>query len=472
VYQKSNEPIGLLIKWGVKMINKNPFYILEVTTRDKRQKIVEMAEEKSLEIDEEVCQTAQSVLIIPSKRLNAEIDWFPGVSPSRVKKILSKLNSGNIEEIEQYGLPPIAKVNILLEVLQNESIKFSKSSLKNIINEIVDAFDSIDIETVVRDINEDRDIAGFPNIENYDLVESFLDEKRRTIVKSILARLDKLDTSDLIELMTEVVEDATDNGEKQASQLIDDLVDDYKLHTHDFLEEEAEKILQAINVIKKQASEGEQTLQPIVKKLLFGIKKWDDVAQPIQLNSKSRGIDDQISQKLAYALRGLAIDLYNNYNMMNISKKIFLTLLQLFRELPDIEDLVQEDIQTLQELEARKKKLVKQILNELNVEGIDNMSSDQIVNEINKGAKFKRYKYCQSFIVVTYNKVSPTIFIKSTESSIEKAIPYILQSLFLGWWGIPWGPIYTIGAVFQNIFGGEDLTKDIIKIMKEFGVYD
>ncbi len=121
------------------MINKNPFYILELTTRNNRQKIVEMAEDKSLEIDEDVCQNAQSTLTTPSKRITAEVDWFPGVSPARIEKILSSLNTGNMDEVEQYGLTSLAQVNILLEILHSDKINLSMIKLKAVVEDIVGA---------------------------------------------------------------------------------------------------------------------------------------------------------------------------------------------------------------------------------------------------------------------------------------------------------------------------------------------
>jgi hypothetical protein len=35
-------------------------------------------------------------------------------------------------------------------------------------------------------------------------------------------------------------------------------------------------------------------------------------------------------------------------------------------------------------------------------------------------------------------------------------------NLLLGWWGIPWGPIYTIGAAYRHIVGGKDVTQIIL----------
>jgi hypothetical protein len=38
--------------------------------------------------------------------------------------------------------------------------------------------------------------------------------------------------------------------------------------------------------------------------------------------------------------------------------------------------------------------------------------------------------------------------------SIKAGLPYSLGTLLLGWWGIPWGPIYTVQAIAKNFRGG------------------
>ena len=35
-------------------------------------------------------------------------------------------------------------------------------------------------------------------------------------------------------------------------------------------------------------------------------------------------------------------------------------------------------------------------------------------------------------------------------------------SLVFGWWGFPWGFIYTPMALYTNLKGGKDITKDIL----------
>ncbi|HDS1391584.1 TPA: hypothetical protein QEK39_001299 [Stenotrophomonas maltophilia] len=54
-------------------LHQSAFAVLGVTIRDNRRRIVELAEEKSLELDHDVCQKARSDLTNPRTRLNAEI---------------------------------------------------------------------------------------------------------------------------------------------------------------------------------------------------------------------------------------------------------------------------------------------------------------------------------------------------------------------------------------------------------------
>ena len=35
----------------------------------------------------------------------------------------------------------------------------------------------------------------------------------------------------------------------------------------------------------------------------------------------------------------------------------------------------------------------------------------------------------------------------------------------LGWWGIPWGPIWTISTIVTNLRGGRDVTNDVVRSM-------
>lgn len=85
--------------------------------------------------------------------------------------------------------------------------------------------------------------------------------------------------------------------------------------------------------------------------------------------------------------------------------------------------------------------------------------------ELQKGGKFVMYQYCISLLVVTFRRSSNIYFIRSEDNAIVRGLPFTLLSLVLGWWGIPWGPIYTIASVWTNFSGGKDVTKEVLASM-------
>ena len=93
------------------------------------------------------------------------------------------------------------------------------------------------------------------------------------------------------------------------------------------------------------------------------------------------------------------------------------------------------------------------------------MSGGQLQQEIQQGAKFVVYQYCVSLLVITFKRSSNIYFIRHEENAVVKGLSFTLLSLVLGWWGIPWGPIYTIQSLWVNLNGGKDVTKEILASM-------
>jgi hypothetical protein len=51
-------------------------------------------------------------------------------------------------------------------------------------------------------------------------------------------------------------------------------------------------------------------------------KSWVRVAEPIQLSLKSRALDDERSQRIAYPIRNLGLELFNDHSMRDEAKRI------------------------------------------------------------------------------------------------------------------------------------------------------
>jgi hypothetical protein len=89
-------------------------------------------------------------------------------------------------------------------------------------------------------------------------------------------------------------------------------------------------------------------------------------------------------------------------------------------------------------------------------------SSGHLQQELQQGGKFVMYQYCISLLIITFRRSSNIYFISHEDNAVVKGLPFTLLSLVLGWWGIPWGPIFTIQAIWVNFSGGKDVTQEVL----------
>jgi hypothetical protein len=94
--------------------------------------------------------------------------------------------------------------------------------------------------------------------------------------------------------------------------------------------------------------------------------------------------------------------------------------------------------------------------------GIEGMSYSQLVGEVQSGGKFVVFEYCISVLIMTFKRGSDIYYLKPGESALVKGLPYTLLSLALGWWGFPWGFIYTPMALITNFGGGKNVTAQVM----------
>jgi len=339
-------------------LHQSAFAVLGVTTRDDRRRIVELAEEKSLELDHDVCQKARSDLTNPRTRLSAEIAWLPGVSPRKASQLVENLLHDPMTVREESGLPTLAHLNLLAAAFEAVDSEHDAEDLASFIQEVAYLVDEIDPEDVLRDINEDRAVSGFPEVRALDQIEAELAERKRYYRSAIKDALDRLPPTTLVQVMTDTVEGVTLGGEDHAPELIDDLVDSYEVETQGFLQKEAENVHKLIKAARDSANSGEAAVKPYVDKLDAVARNWDKVAQPIQLSAKARGIDHEASRDLAYEIRSLAIDLFNTHDMLTQAQRLTGLLQELFAELPEVSERVEQDADALADIFHERKQAV------------------------------------------------------------------------------------------------------------------
>ena len=97
----------------------------------------------------------------------------------------------------------------------------------------------------------------------------------------------------------------------------------------------------------------------------------------------------------------------------------------------------------------------------MKIMGAEGMNNQQLAEEIQSGARCVVYSYCISIVILTFRRSSDIYLIRPSENAVVKGLGFSAISLFLGWWGFPWGIIYTIGSFITNFGGGKDVTQDI-----------
>jgi hypothetical protein len=98
----------------------------------------------------------------------------------------------------------------------------------------------------------------------------------------------------------------------------------------------------------------------------------------------------------------------------------------------------------------------------MKIVGIEGMTVQQLQDAVARGGRFVIYQYCFSIIVMSFRRGSDVHFVPPGTSAAKKGAQYIAASLLAGWWGIPWGPIWTLSTVFKNLGGGVDVTRQVL----------
>jgi hypothetical protein len=93
--------------------------------------------------------------------------------------------------------------------------------------------------------------------------------------------------------------------------------------------------------------------------------------------------------------------------------------------------------------------------------GIEGLSPDQLRFELQRGGRFVVFQYCVSVLILSFKRSSPIYFVRSGENPAGKGIRYTLLTAVAGWWGIPWGPIFSVQTIYRNLSGGKDVTNEV-----------
>jgi len=89
------------------------------------------------------------------------------------------------------------------------------------------------------------------------------------------------------------------------------------------------------------------------------------------------------------------------------------------------------------------------------------LTREELRGALEAGARCIRYEYAVSCIAFTLLFQSKVHLVRTDDGRYTRGIPYMLASLVLGPWSLPWGPLATLHALWENYTGGRDVTGEI-----------
>jgi len=336
-------------------LTENPFFVLGASTRDDRRRIVELSEEKSLSMEDGCLRNALSTLTNTKRRLIAEISWLPGVDPRHIPDLAAILSQNPAGVRNLAGLPALAYANLLIEAFNRVAHELPETEIVQWILDIANNHEDISADHTFATLNEDRLLSGLPLVSETQFVEAELRQRRQYYRQNIIHTLNRLPLVQFSRIMTSVVSRATKSGLALAAILIDDLVSSYEVEAQEYLERKTDECDEFIDKIRELAvgRSSEDSLMIPLAQFEHSVKEWDHAAQPIQLSAQSRGKGHIPSIEFAAKIRSFAIEMYNEYGLLQVSKRITKLQEAVFAEVDEVIDDVKDDSKALDRLSAR-----------------------------------------------------------------------------------------------------------------------
>jgi hypothetical protein len=108
----------------------------------------------------------------------------------------------------------------------------------------------------------------------------------------------------------------------------------------------------------------------------------------------------------------------------------------------------------------------------MKIKNITGLTAADLQQQVSNGGQFVYFSYTISLVVVTFRDTSGVYLIRSGENTAGKSFLFTIVSLLTGWWGIPWGPKFTIQAIRTNLRGGKDVTDEVMDVVNGYLLFE
>jgi len=323
----------------------NPFTILGVTPRSTKSEINEAVEEAMLDADgveaERRLNVARQALIAPNERLRAELGYLLEIRPADARRVLGGRSREDWLQVAT-GTEGIARTNALVQAVLTPRTPGDGTEP---FEQLLEAWEEIDEREIAGRINEARAIAGVADAGLPDIRRG-LSELRDYHASRTLEQLDA--QARLPQILSRLLRDTLIPARRVGERFPAAVIAAYERRMGGALASFADRALAALDNYVSDASTRS------FDEFRHQLTAWDELAQPLQLASEARGVDDAHSKELYDRIRGSALALANDKDRHDGALRITNLSAEVFAELPWAAEAIRDDARKLNEILADK----------------------------------------------------------------------------------------------------------------------
>lgn len=370
-------------------LQENPFYILDVSVRATKQEILAAAEDKSLFEDFETVENAKNALLDSSRRLEAELAWFPSASDADcdvLKKfadptclyyeLLRNWISGDVDltsrsftryfgEREEVikNLEFYDKLNVKLLIFNakdyttGDNWKILGKDILQIILEY-EMYCQERSKSLCAIINKNRIEAGIPTVTSDDVAE-MLDRRRDSIFASIVSVLNKQASAASRFAMVYLAWYGTNGMKERGALLTEKLFEWYEISNQEVLISTHDCIQETLNEIEKAQSDAERLSE--IEQVGRNLRTWVDLTQVLHCFYRTKGKEYEKTLELLSECRRVGIFLNNKCERPDLALKLAVTVKnsKAFLFYKERRKQAEEDIELLQSEADKREQMLK-----------------------------------------------------------------------------------------------------------------
>lgn len=314
----------------------NPLYLLGVSPRDGHASIAEAAEESvaSERLTESASLAAQQSLMAAKPRLNAELAWLPGLTPSRASKIVETIlgsTESTAESLNSLTGLPAANAAAQLCVQREPSL--------DALRRLVKAQSEIDAADILADVNADREVADFPLVSQA-LIDGALQDLQKRHVEAANQAISNW--PDAASNLSSLVDEFLGENDKE-QDFVEEIVDRYYEVNSQNLSAIRERLIAAVRGFGASGAAHD------LKIAISAMQSWHEEIEPRRTLFASKRLDEPLSAELFQSIREYCKTLVRQDKEPDRARQVLSSLRDEFGDVPSVVDQIDRDVAELSE---------------------------------------------------------------------------------------------------------------------------